>query len=167
MKVVPSRWLVDRRPWALALSWACAAVLSGCGGNDNAAARSATYPVSGSIVLPDGKPMTSGTVYLVPKEKSTVGATGKIGSDGTFKLSTYGTDDGAAEGTYKVRIEPVYDDLAKGKKGAPKMPYSTRFTDEDTSGLTAEVKPQDNKLPPFQLDNKSTTVASQGKDRGD
>src|SRR5262249_35427406 len=151
MMVLPSRWPVERRPWALVLSWACAAALAGCGGNDNATTRSRTYSVSGTVLLPDGKPATSGMVYFVPKEKSTVGATGKSGPDGWSKLSTYGTDDGAAEGTYKVRIEPVYDDLAKSKKGAPKMPFSTRFTDEDTSGLVAEVKPQDNKVPPFQL----------------
>ena len=149
--------------WALVLAgiW----TWPGCSFDDNAAARVTTFPVSGSVVMDDGKPLTGGTISFVPKEKTTVGATGKIAADGTFKLTTYSADDGAAEGTYKVRVEPVYEELAKGKKGAPKMPFSSRFTDEDTSGLTVEVKPGENKLPPLRLDNKALVNPNQFKDR--
>ncbi|MFO0956911.1 MAG: carboxypeptidase-like regulatory domain-containing protein [Isosphaeraceae bacterium] len=140
-------------------------LLAGCSGDDNSTPKASTYTVRGSVLLPDGKPLAGGTVYFVPTAKGTVGATGKVGSDGSFKLSTYGTDDGAAAGTYKVRIEPDFEAYPKDKKGAPVLPFNGRFTDEDTSELTAEVQAKDNELPPFRLDKKPIAKAVVDRDR--
>src|SRR5438874_543724 len=103
-----ARWI------GLALLAGLAADFTGCG-DPNAAGSLRVYPVKGQVLLPDGKPLTSGRVVLVSTEKA-VEFTGQIGSDGNFDIKTsYG--DGAPEGSYKVRIE--YDDPnqapAKGK----------------------------------------------------
>ena len=54
-----------------------------------------------------------------------------------------------------VRIEPDYESLPKtpGRVVGPakNLPFPSKYTDEDGSGLTATVKPQENPLEPFQL----------------
>jgi len=128
---------------------------AGCGGTEGAPERVTVYPVTGKVLLADGKPLSGGTVYFVPSKDSVLAATGKVGSDGTFKLATASMGEGAAPGEYKVRVEPDYESLPKtpGKVVGPakNLPFPSKYTDEDGSGLTATVKPQDNQLEPFQL----------------
>ena len=104
-----SRWI------GLAMMAGWAVGFAGCG-DPNAAGSMKVYPVKGQVLLPDGKPLTSGRVVLVSNEKA-MEFTGEVGSDGNFEIKTsYG--DGAPEGTYKVRIE--YDDPNQAPvKGKP------------------------------------------------
>src|SRR5436309_14578145 len=94
-----SRWL------GLVLMVGLAGGIAGCG-DPNAAGSLKVYPVKGQVLLPDGKPLTSGHVVLVSNEKA-LEFSGEVGSDGHFEIKT-GYGDGAPEGTYKVRME--YDD---------------------------------------------------------
>jgi hypothetical protein len=140
---------------------------AGCG-DPNTASSIKVNPVKGQVLLPDGKPLTSGRVVLVSNEKA-MEFTGQIDSDGKFEIKTsYG--DGAPEGTYKVRIE--YDDPnqapAKGKpsrRNVSNLPFSPKFTDESTSDLSVTIKPGDNVLEPFKLTNeRPTTPAKKGRE---
>lgn len=79
-------------------------------------------PVKGKISY-QGKPLTSGTVMLVP-EGSGFGATGQIQPDGSFTLTSFKQNDGAAPGKYKVTVE-VFPEAAAGgpATGLPGMEF--------------------------------------------
>lgn len=126
--------------------------LAGCGATDGGVQRVAVYPVKGSVVLADGKPLKGGKIYFVPKTGA-VTAEGKVGADGSFALETGGSGEGAPPGDYKVRIEPEDTSVLAGKKGArgKTLPYSARYLDEDGSGLIATIKAEQNQLEPFRL----------------
>jgi hypothetical protein len=101
---------------------------SGCGeGSGFGAARA--YPVKGKVLLPDGKPLTSGNVVFVAT-KSTVSSLAKLENDGSFTLN------GLPEGDYKVRLE--VGESSHAKKGSP--PFPSKYLDEDGSDLAATVK---------------------------
>ena len=72
--------------------------LSGCGSQG-------LFPVSGKVVHKDGTPVTAGLLIFEPVSQK-VSARGEIKPDGTFQLGTYGNNDGAMEGEYKVLIAP-------------------------------------------------------------
>lgn len=79
-------------------------------------------PVKGKISY-QGKPLTSGTVMLVP-ESSGYGATGQIQPDGTFTLTSFKQNDGAAPGKYKVTVEVFPEATAGGPAtGLPGMEF--------------------------------------------
>jgi hypothetical protein len=125
-----------RRAWLVAIGLG----LAGCGENFGSAT---TYPVKGTVLLPDGKPLAAGKVTLVSDETA-LSYTGAVGSDGGFVVKN-GSREGAPAGNYKVRIEVEETSLPKGKKGKPaRLPFPPRYADEDTSKLTASVKPGDN-----------------------
>jgi hypothetical protein len=124
-------------------------LLAGCG---NLSPSEATvYPVTGKVLLPDGKPLTSGRVEFMPV-KGGMPATGDLGPDGSFSLKTGTGLEGAPAGEYKVRLEPTA--LASKKKGASPLvyPFPAKYADEDANtGLTATVKAEPNTLEPFKL----------------
>src|SRR5438105_2908960 len=76
----------------------------GCGGDTN---RPKVAPVSGKVTH-KGQPLTSGDVIFTPAGgmDGAAGqiATGQIGSDGTYRLTTFNTGDGAVLGTHKVTV---------------------------------------------------------------
>ncbi len=151
-------------------TWISLVVLSavcGCGDAD-ATKQVAVFPVKGQVLLPDGKPLTAGRVVFVSKDGMS-NSTGKIGEDGSFSLSTGQSGEGAPAGEYKIRIEP--DESTLGSKGshagraAANLPFPGKYTDEDSSELTATVKPEPNQLEPFKLTN--TPPKSSSKRRRD
>ena len=60
--------------------------------------RLPTAPVSGVVTL-DGQPLEMGSVTFVPQDGSRRPATGRIQSDGSYRLGTYDDDDGALLGS--------------------------------------------------------------------
>jgi len=84
---------------------ALAAALAGCGksGPD----RPPVVPAKGQITI-DGKPATTGRLTLTPvkPDPKQPGAIGRVQSDGTFQLSTFGEGDGAAEGEFDATLRP-------------------------------------------------------------
>src|SRR5690348_7516913 len=70
-----------------------------------------TAPASGKVLL-DGKPLSRGTVTFVPPRGRV--ANGDIQSDGTFKLSTYRSNDGAIVGKHKATVFVANPDLKPG-----------------------------------------------------
>lgn len=91
------------------------AVESGCGGGVD---QLHVARVSGKVSC-NGKPVTAGMVIFMPRVepgedsmKSGKSASGLIQPDGTYVLSTYGSNDGAIVATHSVQVfaPPLEDD---------------------------------------------------------
>jgi hypothetical protein len=65
-----------------------------------------TFPVEGIVKFADGSPLEGGWIECVPKDGPRVTARGEIRPDGTFRLRTFDTDDGAVAGTLRVIVNP-------------------------------------------------------------
>lgn len=137
MNQFPSRRQL-RSLWFLALLVA-GSILAGCGGD-----RLPVVPVEGKVTY-QGKPLEFGAVIFQPAAGP--GASGTIQPDGTFRLSTYGNEDGAVLGTHKVAFScfdsqspnaPPPDPSKEPGLGKPLIPR--KYLSAETSGLTAEVK---------------------------
>jgi hypothetical protein len=115
------------------------ATAAGCG-ETNLLKGLKVYPVKGKVTLPDGKPLTSGTITFVAT-KSTITSSTNIESDGSFIFKGGANGDGLPEGDYKVRLDAAYVSGQKIKKGT--LPFPSKYVDEDGSDLTATVKPDD------------------------
>ena len=157
--------------WAAKSAWArvarvmttvLAVGVAGCEDN-NPLASAKFYPVKGKVLLPDGKPLTSGNVVFAGS-KSMITSTAAIESDGSFTFKT-ASNDGLPEGEYKIRIEAGSG--AGGKAGGDKsktnLPFANQFLDEDTSKLTATVTSDEAKNG-FELNLKPTKSESGGDD---
>lgn len=137
------------------LALICSALLvqlGGCGTSDGGVQKQTVYPVKGSVVLADGKPLSGGKIYFVPKAGAVM-SEGTVGSDGAFALETGGSGEGAPAGDYKVRVEPADASALSTKKASTgkALPFARKYLDEDASGLTATVKAEPNQLEPFRL----------------
>src|SRR5712692_350445 len=97
-----------RKRSALLGSFLSAVILTaaGCGGDK-------TVKVEGLVTL-DGNPLPGATVSFMPVGEGRA-ATGQTGADGSFRLGTFGTDDGALAGEYKVIVvvSEAYETLSK------------------------------------------------------
>lgn len=106
-----------------------------------------TYPVSGKVSY-RGKPVVSGIVLLTPAESGHA-ATGNLGSDGTFRLTTFKKDDGAVPGKYYVAVQafPAEGAGLPGAEFAGKTPpVPLKYMSPSSSGLTVEIKASENQL---------------------
>ena len=84
-------------------------------------------------MLIDGKPLTVGTIRVVPQNDRP--AFGRIGPDGRFTLKTFEDGDGAVRGTHPVMvlaIEPISS--TRQRWHAPK-----KYANPKSSGLTATI----------------------------
>jgi hypothetical protein len=91
-----------------------------------------TVATSLKVLLPDGQPLKTGEVRLLPERgvavpNREIEAVARPGPDGTFAVTTFRPEDGAVPGNYVVVIK-------KGGKAVP-----TRFQDDDTSDLKVTV----------------------------
>ena len=105
--------------------------------------RLATAPVEGKVLY-RGKPLQFGSVTFQPDLGLL--ATGIIGPDGSFRLSTYSDGDGAVIGTHQVRITcfesqapnaPPPDPNREQSPGRSLIPR--KYAGFGTSDLQAEV----------------------------
>jgi hypothetical protein len=122
--------------------------LAGCGGPTGgpAEARTMVVPVSGKVLSADGKPLANAWVVFNPREIPGHEANAPTNADGSFRLSTFGKEDGAIPGRYVVTVEP--HPYPKGRK--PSIPG--KYSSEKGSPL-AVVIPKDGgkELPSFRL----------------
>jgi hypothetical protein len=121
--------------------------LAGCGKSDSLPVLQ-VYDVKGKVLLADGKPLSGGQIYFVPKGDLPLTPSGDIGPDGTFSLVTGGSGEGAPPGEYKVRIESRQFQ-ADGKVKKSQVPV--RYNDEDSSGVLITVRAGTNQLDPILL----------------
>jgi hypothetical protein len=139
-------------PIFAALSFCVA--LSGCGSDPTGGSRNETlYPVKGQVILPNGKPLTGGTVVFKPQSGQDAAPRGAVDSNGNFTLK-WKDGEGAPAGDYKVYIEPDASimKLKKGKPDPSALPFPAKYADTDgDTGLTATVKAEPNTLAAFKL----------------
>jgi hypothetical protein len=108
------------------------------------------YEVKGKVELPDGKSLSGGQVYFVRADGGS-SSLGKVGSDGTFALTTAGSG-GAPPGDYKIRVEPEDLSTLPGKrKAGKKLAFPAKYLDEDSSELKVTIKAEANQLETFRL----------------
>lgn len=127
---IPSKFSGSLRAVSLGLFLLLGAsciTFSGCGDG-----RPKRVPVSGQVLI-DGKPLTWGFVRLLPENGRP--ATGEIGPDGRFTLTTFEDGDGAVLGTHDV-IVLANEQLSETTRRwhAPK-----KYTNAATSGLTQTI----------------------------
>jgi hypothetical protein len=110
--------------------------LLGCGGPSGAPddAKTSVVPVSGKLLSSGGAPVANAWVVFNPKDVGGHEANAPTGPDGTFRLSTFGKEDGAVPGRYAVTVEP--HPYAKGPKPNIPRQYSTA----KDSPLIVEIK---------------------------
>lgn len=109
-----------------------------CGCNQNPT----TYPVSGKVVYPDGKPVSSGTLeFETVAQKPTVTATAEILPDGQFTMGTYAAADGALPGRHRAAVIADFEIGTQAERPGIVPPESVhrKFRDFKTSGLEFDV----------------------------
>jgi hypothetical protein len=98
---------------------ASAALLLGCGGDPR---KPKLGRVSGKVTY-NGKPVTKGVVSFVPVSgpgtATGQSATGEIGSDGSYQLTTFESGDGAVLGEHRVIVQSREDDPVLKGGGMP------------------------------------------------
>jgi len=110
----------------------CVIVAAGCSDG-----RPTRVPVSGQVLI-DGQPLTRGTVKFVPENGRP--SAGKIGEDGSFKLTCYDGDDGALMGKHRVQV--TANRIISDNKIEWYAPRN--YADFRASGITIDVtKPVD------------------------
>jgi hypothetical protein len=90
-----------------------------------------------------GRPVPNGTVSFIP-DGGTV-ATGEIGPDGSYTLTTFRKGDGAILGMHRVVISAV--DAGKEGEAAASLPapiIPLKYMNLSTTDLRAEVKDGEN-----------------------
>ena len=126
-------------------------LVAGCGGKPH---YPKTYPVTGKVLV-NGRPADRAEVTLHPLEDPDGKAVlpyAVTGSDGTFRLSTYRTHDGAPAGQYLVTVVwPSFAADPLGEEVAGPDRLGGRYGKAGQSGLTATVREGDNELAPFAL----------------
>src|SRR5262245_11396137 len=103
----------------------------GCGG------KGKPVKVQGIVTL-DDKPVPGATVVFVPEGGSGRSASGRTESDGTFRLTTFSTDDGALPGQYKVPVTVSQGD--KATEGGNPM----QMDDKAKAAFFSKLKSRDN-----------------------
>jgi len=133
-----------------------ACVVLGAGCEKPAPQNKPVYPVHGSAVF-NGKPPVGATVIFnpLPLDRMATPSRGMVKADGSFQLSTYGSEDGAPEGEYAVTL--YWPGKRTGKKAEsedeeiPPDQLGNRYFDAASSKIKVQVKAGENKLEPFQL----------------
>jgi hypothetical protein len=131
--------------------------IAGCG-DDEFGKR---YSVKGTVKY-KGQPVASGTITFDPLEaEKGRSASGTI-EQGAYRLSTAGESDGALAGKYRVKIMSRnidysqvkanagggagrQTDILKANKAAKDL-IPSKYSTIETSGLSAEVKPESNTI---------------------
>jgi len=138
--------LRDRRPAArlvVCCCWLLATLpLAGCRPNDKASVR-------GKVTLA-GQPLADVLVMFAPEAGP--GSGGVTNAEGTYELFTGGAH-GKRVFTGRCKIS-INESEAVDAKGNPKpMRFPARYTSNESSGLTAELKPGPNECN-FDLEKK-------------
>lgn len=133
------------------------AIAAGCGG------RPKTYLVHGTVVFPDGQPLTRGTVeFEALGQTKPITASGEIAKDGTFQLGTFAANDGAIAGEHRVAVVSDYQ-IGTGVERPGELPplqLDPKFASFKTSGLKFTIKPRMNNIL-VEVDYASDTAAKE------
>jgi hypothetical protein len=128
------------------------ATLVGCGRGHGD--RGAVHPAEGQVLL-DKKPVAGALVVLYPRglsDAKAVPSRAQTGPDGRFRVSTFGTADGAPEGEYSVTIVqyPLQQDSGGGwTSGANALP--AKYASPKTTDLRLHIGEGKSELPTLVL----------------
>jgi hypothetical protein len=150
-------------------------IVIGCG-SDSGFPK--TYKVSGTVKF-GGKPVDGALVTFVPSVQGGKPAVGSTNANGEFKLSSFGSSDGAVPGDYKVTISKLSGPppdasqslqpgvITSGKMSSSYVPPSaadaakannanknllpSKYASDTSSGLNATVAENDNNNFEFDL----------------
>jgi hypothetical protein len=150
--------LDPRRRGRHAASLAAAAALLLLAGGCGDANAVKVYPVRGKVLY-EGAPAAGATVIFVKKGQNGVAAqqpAGLVKEDGSFEVTTFKEGDGAPEGSYSVGICWRRDRDADGNPAKMSGGIYPDFLKDQylataNPKFSAEVKPEDNELPTFDL----------------
>jgi hypothetical protein len=125
----------------------------GCSADND---RVNVYPVTGKVLV-GGQPAEGAIVTFYAaseemRERKVPPPTATVDASGAFRLSSYEPDDGAPAGEFKVTIvwhEPPPPNAVG--VFAQKDRLLGRYTNPQTSALTARIEQGGGELPPFQL----------------
>ena len=147
MRVTPSGAALRRA--ASFLTLAGFAILAGCSGSGVR-----VHPVRGEVFV-GGKPAEGAVVHLHPfkkdKNEPCPPAYATVQSNGSFQLTTYRPNDGAAVGEYVVTVAWRPERTVEGETIVGPDRLRDRYSKQDKSTLKATVTAGDNVLPRFDL----------------
>jgi hypothetical protein len=115
--------------------------------------REAVYPVKGKVFF-NGKPAEGATVTFVRCGRDDAPIPrpgGQVAPDGSFRLSTYVSYDGAPAGRYAVTIRYPSPEKKENDENVGPDLLEGRYADAKTTPLAVEVNRGTNDLEPFQL----------------
>ena len=111
------------------------------------------YPVRGEVFF-KGQPATGAWVHFHPvDEEVCTPAFGQVQEDGSFQLSTYGTNDGAEAGDYVVTLnwrDEIKDDENETNYGPDR--FGERFSKPGKSTLEVTIAAGENVVPRFDIE---------------
>jgi hypothetical protein len=108
------------------------------------------YPVRGEVFF-NGEPASGAVIHFHPLDKEGSPAFATVDEEGSFELSTYGTNDGAEPGDYIVTINWREETKVDGDTiNGPDL-LGERYSKPKTSTLKATVTEGENVVPRFDL----------------
>jgi hypothetical protein len=130
----------DDRVVACSIVTIVSLLLTGCSG------EVPTYKVRGQVVYADdGQPVPGGvTVVFESVEPPYRRASGDLDAEGRFELSTTRQGDGAMEGKQRIRFTAPVSHVQPDPNVAVAKVMDSKFCDFATSGITVDIKPDDN-----------------------
>jgi len=132
--------------WAV-LAAACCLPLA-CSGSDP---DPEVHPVWGEVFL-NGEPAAGAVVHFHPVDKDEGSpAFAVVQEDGSFQLSTYGTNDGAQPGDYIVTLNWCDEEKVDGEMINGPDHFGDRYSTPAKSKLHATVTAGENVVPRFDL----------------
>jgi predicted small lipoprotein YifL len=115
----------------------------------------ATYPVTGRLTI-RGQPVAGADLWFFESDGRAPGMArpyATTDADGRFRLSTYGMNDGAPAGEYRVAVSwkgPLRGIPPDQRDAMPEL-LPPRFSDASTSGIRVQIEPEENTLAPIDL----------------
>ena len=134
---------MTRRYFAIGLLAAWSTLVVGCAKDKNENEKLPTQPARG-IVTYQGKPVANASVGFTSLDNK-VRAGGRTDGVGSFVLSTYGDQDGAPPGKYRVTVavsltkEIAPEVLEPEPEGGWKSPIPAKYANPATTDILVEV----------------------------
>jgi hypothetical protein len=126
--------------------------LVGTTGCERRPKRLEVFPVAGKVTFAGKAPAGANVVFHpVSADPNHPRPSGVVGPDGSFTVKTYGDDQGAPPGKYKVTMQ-LYKPKVKGDEveiGKNLLP--PKYADAQKTDVQVEVLASDNHLPPITL----------------
>jgi hypothetical protein len=109
------------------------------------------YPVRGEVFF-QGEPAAGALVHFHPlNDEEGTAAFAVVQEDGSFELSTFGTNDGAEAGEYIVTLNWRDEEKVDGEMINGPDRFDGRYSKPDKSTLQATVSAGENVVPRFDL----------------